>query len=48
VGLPGGTLTVYLAYDSDAVRREVTQIVKNVAPNLRISFLVSGTFQAQS
>lgn len=48
VGVPKGTLTIYLAYDSAGLRKEITRLVQDVAPNLEPDFLVTGTFEAQA
>jgi hypothetical protein len=47
VGLPGGVLTVYLECESPALRSQITQMVKELAPDTKVEFLVTGTFQAQ-
>lgn len=43
VGLPDGTLTVYLTKDAPNVRRSVNRVFKTVAPGTQHKFAVTGT-----
>lgn len=47
LGIPGGRLTVYLAEDSEAVRREVAAVLEAEAPNIPVTYLVTGVFRPQ-
>jgi hypothetical protein len=47
VGLPGGKLTVYLAEDSETVRREVAAVVEADAPDTPFTCVVTGAFRPQ-
>lgn len=48
VGVPRGRLTVYLAEDSDKVRREVHKVVQSAAAGSAIAcdYVVTGAFRA--
>jgi len=45
VGIPGGTLTVYLAEDTQEIRQQVTAVVAAEAPGTSVTFVVTGTFR---
>ena len=47
VGIPGGTLTVYLADDSESVRRQVAEVVESVVPGTPVDCVLTGTFRPQ-
>ena len=47
VGIPGGTLTVYLVDDSEAVRRQVAELVESVVPGTPVDYVLTGTFHPQ-
>jgi hypothetical protein len=47
VGIQSGALTVYLAEDSDDVRRDVAALLEAEEPGTPVKFLVTGTFRAQ-
>lgn len=46
VGVSGGKITVYLAYGSADLRREVSRIVKEVAAETEVRVVVTGRFEA--
>ena len=46
VGISGGTLAVYLEVDSDAVRQAVEKVVGNEAPDVPVTYVVTGKFRA--
>ena len=48
VGVREGMLTVYLAEDSDTVRRDVAAVVEAEQPGTQVNFVVTGRFRAQS
>jgi len=45
VGIPGGTLTVYLAEDDPEIREHVASIVAAEAPGTPVAFVVTGEFR---
>ncbi len=47
LGVPGGKLTVYLAEDSEAVRKQVEAILASEAPGARVAYVVTGAFRPQ-
>ena len=47
VGMSGGRLAVYLEGDSDTVRRAVEQVVRNAAPGVSVTYVVTGKFRTQ-
>jgi hypothetical protein len=47
VGTPGGTLTVYLAEDSERTRREASAVLERAAPGVPVCYVVTGAFQAR-
>ncbi len=47
VGLPGGRLTIYLAEDSESVRREVAALLESDAPDTPVTYVVTGAFRPQ-
>lgn len=48
VGVREGMLTVYLAEDSDAVRRDVAAVVEAEQPGTQVNFVVTGRFRPES
>lgn len=46
VGIPGGKLTVHLAEDSDAARKEVETVLASEAPGTTVAYVVTGAFRA--
>lgn len=48
VGIPGGTLTVYLARDDAHTRERVEQLLRRHAPGVRHSISITGEFRAFS
>jgi hypothetical protein len=47
VGIPGGKLTVYLAEDTEAARREVARVLDSEASATPVTYVVTGTFRPQ-
>lgn len=47
LGIPGGKLTVYLAEDSEAVRKEVEAVLASEAPGTTVAYVVTGAFRPQ-
>jgi hypothetical protein len=47
MGLPRGKLTVYLAVDSESVRRRVQELIAKLAPGTRPVFEVTGPLRSQ-
>jgi hypothetical protein len=45
VGLHEGVLIVYLARDSDTVRRRAQEIINQAAPGVVFEYLVTGKFR---
>lgn len=45
LGIPGGKLTVYLAEDSDLVKRDVAAVLAVEAPALPIAYVTTGPFR---
>jgi hypothetical protein len=46
VGQAGRTLQVYLRSDTDEIRKQVANVVANVAPGISFHCVVSGSFRA--
>ncbi len=47
VGTAGRKLTVYLADDSEQLRKDVEGVIQREAPGVDVSTVVSGEFRAQ-
>lgn len=47
VGMPRGTVTVYLSEDSEQVRCDVAAIVAREAPAADVRYVVTGAFHPQ-
>jgi hypothetical protein len=47
IGIPKGRLTVYLEVDSDEIREKVQEVLKAVAPEADVVFMVTGKFTKQ-
>ena len=47
VGIPGGKLTVYLAEDSETVRKEVAAVLESDASDTPVAYVVTGPFRRQ-
>ena len=47
VGMSGGRLAVYLEGESDTVRQAVEQIVRNTAPGVPVTYVVTGKYRTQ-
>lgn len=47
VGIPGGTLTVYLTDDSAQVRDTVSAVLRREAPGAMVDYVVTGPFRRQ-
>lgn len=45
VGTASGSLAVYLTQDSPALRSQVLHIVRELAPEATVNFLVTGAFK---
>jgi hypothetical protein len=46
VGISDGALAVYLESDSDAVRQAVEQVMEHEAPDVPVTYVVTGKFRA--
>ena len=46
LGLPNGRLTVYLAEDSEVVRRDVAAVLAAEAPDTPVAYVATGPFRA--
>lgn len=46
VGISGGKLAIYLKVDSDTVRQAVEKVVGNEAPDVPVTYVVTGKFRA--
>jgi hypothetical protein len=47
LGVPSGTLTVYLESDDEDVRRRVKEVIAKTAPDAVPEFVITGAFQAR-
>ena len=47
LGISGGKLVVYLAEDSEAIRNQVLEIVRQQAPGVEATIVVTGAFEKQ-
>ena len=47
IGIPAGTLTIYLLEDADSVRKEVADLLAGEAYSAPVAFVVTGKFQPQ-
>jgi len=47
IGIPRGTLTVYLAEDSPKTKRTVANVIRSLGLGISISYVVTGEFKFQ-
>ncbi len=46
VGKSGRVLQVYLGFDSEEIRRQVAEVIRNTSPGMAFRCIVSGPFRA--